>query len=212
MLSPAPQDPPASGMPRFELSAVMQTEPINRYKDATFTLRLELDPTSAAQLGIDPLDELVTAAHPLLQIDAPNAVHLVRTTPDSMANSAGMVQHFLEHPAGRRILARETEIPFRLIRNATPGLSLGLNVTAFVGTDAEGQARFVRRRLELPVVPGAVATAGDPSNTRWGSGEHLAVGDRAEDLILPDLAGGETDLADLRAQGKVFLFTYRGQW
>ena len=83
----------------------------------------------------------------------------------------GTQQSFLRYPYGRRLLSKDESIKFKL--KAKPGAKdvIVLNVTAYTGDMSEDNAdgsRFIRRRLELKLKPGATAKGKRSKKSDWG--------------------------------------------
>jgi len=165
---------------------------------------------------------------PLVQLDVPGSVELTGRRLTGYRELAG--NEFVQEPAERLVSPGSTEIGFRLISPPGADDTIGINVIAYLAsgdvaesdgeTDgAGGQAWFVRRRIELPVRPGASVVALDEQATRSDWGERGDVGSRvlqieqrAPGFVLPRGDGSEVSLAEVLDAGDVIVTTYRAFW
>ncbi|MHC4846311.1 MAG: hypothetical protein ACYTCU_09130, partial [Planctomycetota bacterium] len=149
-------------------------------------LRMELgDGWSASQAGIPSA---------ILQIDAPASIDLVGkklTTYDQLKRN-----EFLEEPWERLMDSNEQRVRFTLLSEPAEGETIGLNVVAYLAStqpredDSEPELVFVRRRVDLPIAPGAKAeTATASRRSDWGVNGTLQIGDKAEAFELPRADG-----------------------
>lgn len=146
---------------------------------------------------------------PMLLVEHHDKVELSGAPPEEMVTPDDFQVTYLRMPYGRRILAKETEVAFTLTAEPGPDDVLALNVITYLEGDAPRDARFVRRRVELPLRAGATA-AGAPSDvSRWGEGETLSIGDVAPDFELPDLVGRKKSLSSLLDDRRVLILAYR---
>ncbi len=148
---------------------------------------------------------------PLLQLDVPAAARLegaVLTGPKELAGN-----EFLMAPFERQLKQHSTRIPFELLAPPPPMEGFGLNVMAYVSTPSGDDGFFIRRRLELPLAPGATAVEVDPNNSEWGPDRQLLqIGDVATDFNLPRADGSSVALNTFRGHKNVLVTTYRAHW
>lgn len=145
-----------------------------------------------------------------LQIDVPDSVKLegkVLTEFRELANN-----EYVREPFERMIDPGQTEIGFTLISEPEPGDSLSLNIIAYIKSEDGDANYYIRRRLDLPLQPGAKAKEADATDTAWGSHDTLVVGEKADDFTLPQIGGSSISLADYRGKKNVIITTYRAHW
>jgi hypothetical protein len=89
-----------------------------------------------------------------------------------------------------------------------------LNVIAYVSRPGSEDAYFVRRRLHLPLRPGAAAEPADAAVSDWGDATSgLQIGAPAAPFALPRADGTTVSLSDALQAGKhVIVTTYRAFW
>lgn len=145
-----------------------------------------------------------------LQIDVPDSVKLegkVLTEFRELANN-----EYVREPFERLIDPGKTEIGFTLISEPDSGDSLSLNIIAYIKSEDGDDNYFIRRRLELPLHPGAKAMETDATDTAWGIHDTLVVGEMADEFTLPQYGGSSISLADYRGKKNVIITTYRAHW
>lgn len=148
---------------------------------------------------------------PLIQIDVPAGVTLEGrelTAHEDLARN-----EFLQLPYERAVAVGEfpARIPFHLERDA-PDATVGISLVAYLVDDA-GEHSFLRRRLELPLAPGAEAREGDAADSSWGKDETLLqIGQRAADFELPRGDGSPVALTDYIGDKNIIVTTYRAYW
>ncbi len=145
-----------------------------------------------------------------LQIDVPDSVKLegkVLTEFRELAKN-----EYVREPFERLIDPGRTEIGFTLISEPDPGDSLSLNIIAYIKSEDGNDNYFIRRRLELPLHPGAKAKETDATDTAWGIHDTLVVGEMADEFTLPQYGGSSISLADYRGKKNVIITTYRAHW
>ena len=148
---------------------------------------------------------------PLVQIDAPAPVTLLGGAPNELLTPDDFQASFLRAPHGLRAKGKQVRIPFRLESAPKPKDSIGINVIVYLGQDTRREARFVRRRIELPLRAGAESAAEQEGDGSWGPDGVLAIGDDAPDFELFGLTlGAKTALRGLRARSDVLVLFYRG--
>lgn len=152
--------------------------------------------------------------NPILQIEVPKSARLSGRVIDSY--KALSRNEFLMKPFERLVKPGTTTIPFKVkksIKKSTKtGESFGLSVLAYLKSPDDGKSYFVRRRVELPLAPKAVAVAGDPTNSKWGAEDTLHIGDKADDFSLPRADGSTRTLSEYLGEKNVIVTTYRAHW
>lgn len=147
---------------------------------------------------------------PILQIDAPRAIQLsgkvLRGHRELSKNE------FLQAPYERLLKESPARIGFKLRKEPGSDDSIGLNILAYIGSGESGEARFVRRRLELRIAPNAMATDAEPTNSTWGKNQFLNIGDKAATFKLPQANGEKLGLKQYRGKKNVIVTTYRAHW
>lgn len=151
---------------------------------------------------------------PILLIDAPDCVRLEGAPPDVLDTPDDFQVSYLHFPFGRRMLTKQVTVEFELIAEPGPDDTLGINVVGYLGTmgtDTRDDSRFVRRRLELPLTPGAQTRSdGRPAaRSSWGEDRTLQIGDPFPALSLPDNEGRTVDLAEWVGKRSVLVTVYR---
>lgn len=147
---------------------------------------------------------------PILQIDAPRVIQLsgkvLRDRRELSQNE------FLQAPYERLLKDSPARIGFKLRKEPGSDVSIGLNILAYIGSEESGEARFVRRRLELQIAPNASATDADPTNSKWGKNQFLKIGDKAAGFKLPRANGEKVTLKQYRGKKNVLVTAYRAHW
>jgi len=172
-------------------------------------LRMELgEGWSASQAGIPSA---------ILQIDPPASIDLVGnklTTYDQLKRN-----EFLEEPWERLMDSDEQRVSFTLLAEPAEGETIGLNVVAYLAStqlgedDSDPELLFVRRRVDLPLAPGAKAETSTVSRrSNWGVNGTLQIGDKAEAFELPRADGSTLALADLLGEVPLVITIYRAYW
>lgn len=156
--------------------------------------------------GVSTSDAGVPA--PVVQIKAPSSTRLVGTVLDTREKLSR--NEFLMAPF--ELLAKEfpMRIPFELRENPGDDEHFSLNLLAFVRH--ENDDYFVRRRLELPLRPGASATLVEPTASDWGDSSVLTLGEPADSFSLPKADGTRVSLEQYRGKKNVVVTTYRAFW
>lgn len=145
-----------------------------------------------------------------LQIDVPDSVQLEGKELTEYRELSK--NEFVREPFERMIDPGRTEIGFTLISKPEPGDFLNLNIIAYIKSDDGDDNFYIRRRLKLPLQPGAKAKETDSTDTAWGIHDTLVVGDKADDFTLPQYGGSSISLADYRGKKNVIITTYRAHW
>ncbi len=150
---------------------------------------------------------------PLLQIAVPEGVTLAGEHLVTLAQQAQ--NELLEAPYERLLEKGSARVAFTLEREPAADATIGLVVTGYL-SGASGE-RFLRERVELPLVAGAEARPGDDQDSRWGppggAGDgRLAIGERAPPFELPRPDGSTVALESLLGQGFVLVTTFRAHW
>ncbi len=149
---------------------------------------------------------------PILQVQVPEGVHLAGR---ELSDAEQARNDFLYAPYESMIKVGEHTLSLTIDDTLAPDAMLAINLIAYVRRRGDDSARFVRRRVNLPLQPGAKASSDEPAtNSRWGPPgfETLAIGDRVPDLELPRADGSIVRLRDLLAAGDVIGTTYRAFW
>jgi hypothetical protein len=146
---------------------------------------------------------------PLLQIDVPGCAQLEGEVIDDYRRLSK--NEFLMAPYERRLEALPAKIPFLL--KAAPGEDdvFVLNVIAYLHSDKHGD-HFLRRRLELPVAPKAVAKEVEADKSSWEVSGMLNIGDRADRFTIKRADGSKIKLGDYLRKKNVIVTTYRAFW
>lgn len=192
----------ACGMPdeSVQFSAKIQADEIRR--GGSYHVAVDV----AFADGVSPGDAGIPA--PILQIDAPACVRLsgreVKTYRQLAENE------FLQEPYERLVTKDRTRVRFRVTRDPQETDRLYLNLLAYV--DGPDGQRFVRRRLEVPLTPGAEGRSVPPTASRWGTEDLLQIGDEAPDFSLPKGDGSTVTLSKFRGKKNVIVTTYRAHW
>lgn len=147
---------------------------------------------------------------PILQLDVPPGVTLEGehlTTLEALSEN-----EFLEAPYERLIEDGSATVTFRLDATPAEDATIGIVVTGYVDGGPEGPW-FLRRRLELPLVPGAVARPGDDADSSWGTDpERLVIGARAPLFELPRPDGTTVALEQFLGSKNLLITTNRAYW
>lgn len=186
-------------------SASIDGKRLRRNAEYEITLEIETAPGwSATDSGVP---------NPLLQIDVPESARLSGRVIDSF--QALSRNDFLMEPYERLVDKPVIVIPFKPTRHITKAgdgdESFGLNILAYLKSP-DGETHFVRRRLELPLAPKAVAESGDANKSNWGVEDTLDIGEKADDFTLPRADGSTVSLSDYIGKKNVIVTTYRAHW
>ncbi len=147
---------------------------------------------------------------PILQIDAPRAIQLSGKV---LRDHRELAQNeFLQAPYERLLKESPARIGFKLRKEPGSDDSIGLNILAYIGSEESGEAKFVRRRLELRLAPNASAIDAEPTNSKWGKNQLLKIGDKAATFRLPTANGEKVGLKQYRGKKNVLVTTYRAHW
>lgn len=147
---------------------------------------------------------------PILQLDVPAGVTLEGEHLSSL--EAQMENEFLEAPYERLIEDGSARVAFRLDAQPDEDATIGIVVTGYVDGGPEGPW-FLRRRLELPLVPGAAALPGDDADSSWGTDpERLTIGAKAPPFELPRPDGSTVALEQFLGAKNVLISTNRAYW
>ncbi len=147
--------------------------------------------------------------NPILQIKLPPSLAfddpVLRTREELQKNE------FLHAPYERLVELPKTRMFVRLKGEPGPDDIISLNFTAFI-SKKDGEASFVRRRLELPVKARAKAVAVAPAPSDWGEVDYIGLGDQADEFDLPKADGSRVKLSDFRGKQNVLVTMYRAFW
>lgn len=147
---------------------------------------------------------------PVLQIDVPEGVELLGETHDTIREQAR--NEFLTAPFERILEMGAQPVAFRVTEVPADDAVLALNVVAYLHTEEEQAATFLRRRFELPLKPGAAAREVPATSSRWGRGDFLQIGDEASSFELPRADGSFLLLDELLYKKDILITTYRAHW
>ncbi|MFQ5463336.1 MAG: hypothetical protein ACE5E5_12020 [Phycisphaerae bacterium] len=189
-----------AGAANIEVHAALTADSLELGKEYHFEVTMELAGLSAGKAGIP---------HPFLQIDVPKSARLKGKVIDDMKSLRR--NEFLREPYERLMKENPQQIAFKIIRQPGADDAFYVNVIGYLAGD-DGQTEFSRRRLKLPLVPGAKATAVDPSDSNWGRDRSLQIGDKAKNFKLPSAAGEKVSLKQFRGDKNVVVTTYRAHW
>ena len=162
----------------------------------------------------DPSFQNEGLRRPILLLDVPGCVRLLGAPPDPLVTPEDFQRSFLRYPYGRRIRRKVERIRFELTARPAAGDTLGLNLVAYTGTmgsDDPEDATFLRRRIDLPVRPGARASTDGRQATRsdWGRSGTLQVGDHLPDATLSSPEGDTVGLDDAVGDRNALILVYR---
>lgn len=191
---------PSNGGSDIAVSARIAAEELEVGVEYTFEVDLELAAgTSSANAGVPA---------PILQLDVPPSVELSGRVLNARQVAAN---NFLDQPYERLMTTTPTTVGFKLTAAPAPDETIGINVIAYLRS--EDGAAFSRRRLELPLVPGAEAREVKANRSTWGANEDLLqIGDDAATFSLPRGDGTFVPLEDYLGKQKVIVLTYRAHW
>lgn len=147
---------------------------------------------------------------PLLQIEAPPSIELDGPIVEGYRDLSR--NEFIESPFEQRLKDGARRIAFTFVDAAKPDERLGLSFVGYVGRKNGDEARFVRRRLELTLKPGARAKSVSSDTSDWGRNGTLQIGEKAVAFKLPRADGSAVDLAALLGKKNVIVTTYRAFW
>ena len=164
----------------------------------------------------------------IVQIDPPKGVTL--TGDRVLSFEAQRDNEFLMEPWERLATDGKLDIPFEVTGPLPKGATLDMNVVGYVRSKISGDEAFVRRRLELALVPESEAEGRATTHSDWGPFDDdresaveeprpLGIGDLAPTFTLP-LAGaspqiganGTFSLDSILGKRPFVLATYRGHW
>lgn len=147
---------------------------------------------------------------PLLQIKVPRCAKLVGKVLKEYRELSR--NEFLRAPYEQFIKNGEARIRFKLTREPSADDAFAFNVLAYVYSEESESHSFVRRRIELPVAPGAVAEPVESTPSDWGRVKVLQLGDKAPVWVLPRADGTKLVLRRLLGKKNVIITTYRAHW
>ncbi len=184
----------------IELQATLSAEALEVGHVYQIEVVMELAGLSADKAGIP---------HPFLQIDVPKSAKLKGKVIDDMKSLKR--NEFLREPYERLMKENPAQIDFKLVRQPGEDDAFYINVIGYLAGE-DGQAEFIRRRLRLPLTPGATSTAVDATDSNWGRDKSLQIGDKAKTFKLPSAAGEKVSLKTFRGDKNVIVTTYRAHW
>lgn len=183
------------------VDAALPADPIVAGREYEIALKVRLeDGWTASEAGLPKM---------LLQIDVPASVTLLGK---ELRGRELMRNGFVREPSERLIDPGSTTVRFRVESAPGDDARLALNVIAYLRADGSDDAWFVRRRVDLPLRPGAVAARTEESGSAWGDRSTVQIGEPAPDFRLPRADGSEVVLSAFRGRKNVILTTYRAHW
>lgn len=148
---------------------------------------------------------------PFLQLDVPKGVKLLERELKSHKELSD--NEFLQLPYERLLEGTEVSIPFTVSADLAPDASIGLNILAYVDATKDKPGYFFRRRLELPLKPGAEALPGKAGKSDWGTDEKLLqIGQKAAPFLLPNAKGELVSSESFIGKQNLIVSTYRAHW
>ncbi|MFQ5501843.1 MAG: hypothetical protein ACE5EQ_06025 [Phycisphaerae bacterium] len=184
------------------VSATLQADRLEIGQSYSFVVEARFkDGWSASDSGIPK---------PFLQIKTPPSVQLdgkvLKTQRELSKNE------YLREPFERLMQGNETTVRFTLVDEPGEDERIALNIIAYASDDPANDAWFIRKRMELPVRPGATAELINATESDWGTGDELQIGDQAELFELPRADGSKVSLEQYRGKKNVLVTTYRAFW
>lgn len=195
VLAPLPED-------AISVSVRIEAEELKVGEEYEAVLTFEFkDGWSGAGAGISA---------PILQIEVPKGIELTGRVLTEYADLAK--NEFLQAPFERLLKESPAKIGFKVVKPPSEDTAFGLSLLAYAGSSSGDDAWFLRRRLTLPVAPGATATPVAAESSDWGVEKVLQIGDRATPFTLPRADGSKVSLGKLRGKKNVIVTTYRAHW
>jgi len=147
----------------------------------------------------------------IVQLDVPPSVELAG---EPLTTHAELSKNqYLRAPYERLVEEFPVRIRFRLTSEPGDGERLGLNVVGYLRAGEGERDGFLRRRLELPLEPGATGREVDPVDSSWGTeAAGLQIGDRATDFTIRRADGSELALSHFLGAKRILVTTYRAHW
>lgn len=206
---PAPAPPLYEGRPpALEAQASLPPGSLLVGETYSATLIVQLSPDSegrelsAAKAGVPGF---------LVQLDVPPSVELIGKAPGNL-RELGKNNH-LQEPFERMIDAFPAQIEFKLIGEPGPTETLGINLVGYLTPGEARKSNFVRKRLELPLTPGAASLEVKADKSNWGEDKKLLqIGSRASDFGVPRADGSELRLSHYLGEKNIIVTTYRAHW
>ena len=188
--------------PDVRVNAYLMTDSLEVGKRYELAVEIELaDGVSLKDAGIPA---------PFLQIDVPASIELegkVLTTYQELSRN-----EFVQAPYERLLEELPARVAFTLLTEPGANATIGLNVVGYV-TAKDGTSSFLRKRLELPLEPGAAALEISKRASTWGvESALLQIGRPAADFTLPRADGSELSLSHYLGEKNILLVTYRAYW
>ena len=145
---------------------------------------------------------------PLLQIQVPRSVRL---SGKHLTKHRELARNeFLQAPFEQMVEASPLSIGFKLLRKPRSDDAIYLNVLAYVSDG--GDARFVRRRVEIKLEAEAVGKTVDATRSDWGTEDLLQIGSKAAGFELPRADGSTVSLSQYLGKKNIIVTTYRAFW
>lgn len=196
----------ASPMGVFDVSAKITAKKLEVGKEYEFVVEYQLAKDwSADKAGLPGA---------IIQIKVPKSVELVGkvlSTHEELSKNG-----FMYAPFERLVKSSSAKVKFKLKAEPKPDEKFAINVLAYISSSSANSDRFVRRRIEIPLIAGAVSTEVDVMPSDWGETKTLQLGDVA---VLPALTPAHPravlplrTLEPYRGKKNLLLFTYRAHW
>ena len=177
-----------------------------------------LTPGETYELTVDltfPDGVLATGAgtpSPILQLGVPACVQL--TGKDLWTAQDLARNNHLRAPFERLIESGSSKVEFVLASEPGPDDRIAVNVVGYLADAARTRESFVRKRVEVALLPGASGEAVEGVSD-WGPDEYLLqIGDRLPDVELWDSPDPEqlVSLSSVTAERWSVVATYRAHW
>ncbi|MDJ0840851.1 MAG: hypothetical protein QNK37_30345 [Acidobacteriota bacterium] len=205
----------AAGPPgSFDVSAHIPAEKLALETEYHFIVEVEADGEIDANFNPRNKPAPGSLRKPILQLDVPPSVQILDSykPKDERKGAEDWLEFYFKKPYGRLIKQKSTQIPFKLVADPKPGETLGINVMTYLNGDEAKDRRFIRRRIDLPLKPGARLTGKDAQASSWGLDKKLGIGDKAPAFKLPAGDGTDLDMTAYLGKQPVFIQTYRADW
>jgi len=202
---------PDGAEPTLTFTASLEGDSLDTGSTVELVVTLDLPQEIApAYRWPDGLVDSDVISRPFLLLQTPPFLRAVEGGPPQLTTPADFQASFLHMLHGRLLEEKETRIAFRVTRKPDTSTEFGVNVVAHFDGEEPEDARFLRRRAEVPIRLGGRAEAEDVQATvsTWGRKGYLAIGDDAPDFELPTADDTRVALSDFRGQD-VLLVVYR---
>ena len=197
------------------IAIVAMTGVVRAADDDPLAVTARLDGLDTLVVDLEPADGWSMAAagipQAIIQIGPPASVTL---DGDVLRGRRALSRNeFLMAPYERPAEPGETRIDISVADTRDADERIAVNVIAYMRRGEKGPARFVRKRLELPVTPDATGAPAASPDSHWGDERAgLQVGDRAASFSWPKADGTTVSLEDHLGERNILLTTYRAYW